>query len=320
VLLVLKPVNSSVLYPLELVSILDVVLSDLIKKRHEQVLLMDMNGNHSLNLGSLDSVPVIQTHSGKLGHNSIDVLLFLLHLSLSLLVVSLKAVLHLGGPNHLDTQQSDLGRRFLSEFSQRKREASLVTFSAFVSHGTLHFFLEEKEPVFDLTLSLDWLSKVNSFLDVLRDVLLDRVDESSVVLIKDDSGDGVEQLLEVVLNHLWVRSDGKNLQKSFVGAEIESWEDVSLGFQVVLQFLLASFKTFLKGSEGVLQDVIGAAVNDVLLLVSSLHDFNPLLVNVHELFGLSWQLLGNITTGEDRHQVGPEGLYLEPSLNSVRDV
>ena len=51
--------------------------------------------------------------------------------------------------------------------------------------------------------------------------------------------------------------------------------------------------------------------------MGSLHNFKPLLVDTLEFLGLDWHLLGNITTCEDRYQIGPKGLDLEPFLDDV---
>jgi len=133
----------------------------------------------------------------------------------------------------------------------------------------------------------------------------DIVDLSSVDLVESDSVDSIKELLEVVLNGIWIRTDRKNLQKIGVGAEVESWEDVSLVLKIVLKLLLTDLKTFLEASKGVKKDVVGAALNDILLLVGSLHDLKPLLVNTLELLGHDWHVLGNISGCEYRDQVGP---------------
>jgi hypothetical protein len=134
--------------------------------------------------------------------------------------------------------------------------------------------------------------------------------ESSVSIIKSYSVNGSKQFLEIILDHVWIRTDGKNLKQVIIGAEIESWEDHLFGFKIVFKLLLANLKTFLESSKRVSKQVIGTDFNDILAFSSSFHDFQPLTVDFLEHFGFSWHLLGDITRCKHRHQVGPKGLNL----------
>ena len=58
--------------------------------------------------------------------------------------------------------------------------------------------------------------------------------------------DGVEQLFEIILHHLWVRSEREDLEKIGIRAEVETREDTSLLFQIVLKSFLAEIELFLK--------------------------------------------------------------------------
>lgn len=120
-------------------------------------------------------------------------------------------------------------------------------------------------------------------------------DQFSVGLIERYTVDGIEKILKVILHSIWIGSNGQDFKQELIGAEIETWEDVSLGLQIVLKSLLADLKTLLKTSKGVLQDIIRAAANYILLLGGSLHNLQPLLVNTLELLAHGWHLLGDIS-------------------------
>lgn len=199
------------------------------------------------------------------------------------------------------------------------RHAVLGSSGANLSDGSLHFILEFDEPLLNVTFGSDTFLEHNTLLLTSHE-LSDLNNKLSVSLIEGDSVDGIEKLLEVILDSLWIGTNGQDLKQVRVGAEVESWEDVSLGFEIVLKLLLADLKSFLETSEGVLQDIVGTALNDVLLLSSSLHDLKPLLIDTLELFGLSWHLFGDITGGEDRNKVSPEGLDLKPLLDNISDI
>jgi hypothetical protein len=66
-----------------------------------------------------------------------------------------------------------------------------------------------------------------------------------------------------------------------------------------------------------LKEVITALLDDVSVVVGSLHDLEPESVNLLELLGLNWHLLGNITSSEDCDQVTPKSLDLKPFLNGI---
>ena len=70
--------------------------------------------------------------------------------------------------------------------------------------------------------------------------------ELSVGLVEGDSVNGIEKLLEIVLDGVRVRSNRQDLEQIIIGAEIESRENVSLGFKIVLKLLLADLKSVLE--------------------------------------------------------------------------
>ena len=314
-----SPGDSGVLGPGEIVSVLDLVLLAIGMNLIENFFLMDMNCDDCLNSHSLEWVHILKAHLGKLGHKVVDILLLLVELNKSLLLTSLEAVIDLLSPEHLDTEKRNLGLIAVDEFSVWHGHAVLSTSGADLLDRSLHLILEFDEPLLNVTLGSDTLMELNVLLLASHE-LSDLNDELSVGLVEGDSVDGIEKLLEVILDSIWVGTNGQDLKQVGVGAEVESWEDVSLGLKIVLKLLLADLKSLLETTEGGLQDFVGAALDDVLLLSSSLHDLEPLLVNTLELLGLSWHLFGDITGGEDRYEVSPEGLDLKPLLDNISDI
>lgn len=55
------------------------------------------------------------------------------------------------------------------------------------------------------------------------------------VFVESDLVDGVEEFFEVFLDRLRFGSLGKDLQQSWVGDEVESWELLSFLFQILFQ-------------------------------------------------------------------------------------
>lgn len=116
---------------------------------------------------------------------------------------------------------------------------------------------------------------------------------------------------------MWVRSDGENLEQDIIRAEIETWEYTSLGFQVVLKLSLAEVETVLEGWKLTLKEVITALLDHVSVVIGSFHDLEPESINLLELLGLSWHLLGDITSSKDCDQVTPKSLDLKPFFNGI---
>jgi hypothetical protein len=110
----------------------------------------------------------------------------------------------------------------------------------------------------------------------------DGLDNLRVVFIEGHKVDGIKQVLEVILNGRGVRPVGEDSKQSLVRAEEESWEDASLTFKVSIELLLAQVEVLLKQGKLILEDVVLAALHNVLALGSGFHDFDPLLVNVLE--------------------------------------
>ena len=58
---------------------------------------------------------------------------------------------------------------------------------------------------------MDTLKESDAFLEFTHN--LENIDnESSIGVIESDSVNGSEQFLEIILDHVWIRSNGKNLK------------------------------------------------------------------------------------------------------------
>ena len=114
-----------------------------------------MNCDDSLDSHSLEWDHVLKTHLGELGHKVVDILLLLAELDKSFFLGSGEAVIDFLSPEHLDTEEGDLGLIHVNEFSMWHRHAVLGTSSADLSHGSLHFILELDEPLLNVTFSSD---------------------------------------------------------------------------------------------------------------------------------------------------------------------
>ena len=103
-ILVMEPLNSGVLSPLEIGNFLNSLLLNMINNFIVDIFLMDVDCNQSLDLSSLKfRFDVFQTHICECIHDIIDIFCFLLKFRLLLTRALLKAVLNCFGPDHLDT-------------------------------------------------------------------------------------------------------------------------------------------------------------------------------------------------------------------------
>jgi len=147
--------------------------------------------------------------------------------------------------------------------------------------------------------------------------LVDGSDESTIDFIESNSADSIEQLFEIVLNLVGVSTNRKNLKEIRVGAEIETWEDASLLFEISLKFSLTILKILLHLWKCTQEEIILAAWDDQFLLGYPLHNLLPLGIGVLEDLGLLRHLFGNLTTSEDKYQTHPLLHDLEPLLKSL---
>lgn len=188
----------------------------------------------------------------------------------------------------------------------------------------MHFLLKTLQPGLDIALTLDVLVEFD-FLFEATGILHDGLDFSFVGtgtllggFYELDTGDGVEELLEVFLDCGGVGALGQDLQEGGVGHEVESGELFSLALEISLQQFLALLEFLLHIGKVILQQVSLATSSHLLGLKRLLHALDPGLIDTGELFGLEWHLLGDITSCEDRLQTGPELLHLDPQIQDLR--
>jgi len=208
------PVTSSVLKPIEIELILEFITLHESDDFIEFVTLVNLNGHESLNLGTLELVKFfIQAHHSKILHDVVVVLLLLVKIrSLVGLLALGKSLLKAGSPKELDTEQSNLRLVVINEFAEGHREAVLCGRLANLTHRLLHLLLEFVKPVLNLTFGFDTLVK-SDILSGASEVLVDNDDHLTVLLIESNRVNGVEKLLEIVLDSVGVRALGQNLEQ-----------------------------------------------------------------------------------------------------------
>mmetsp|Transcript_116895 Transcript_116895/g.162396 ORF Transcript_116895/g.162396 Transcript_116895/m.162396 type:complete len:238 (-) Transcript_116895:1567-2280(-) len=237
---------------------------------------MHMDSNHSFNLGSDKlGLDILQTEFDEFIKDTVHLLLLLIKFRKLLLSGSLQTVLGSGSPEHLKTEKGNLRWVVINEVSENAdRLVVLRARFADTLDRLLHFLFEAAEPVLNVTLSLDTVNKGDSLFITSED-LMDRDNLSSVDFIEADSVDSIEKLLEVILYSVGIGTNGQESKQIGVRAEIETWEKTSLLFEVTFKLLLAELETLLEITKGTLQDIVVTALNNVLLLVSTLHNLQP---------------------------------------------
>jgi len=211
VLIILSPDTSGVLSPGEIISILDLVLDAFLSDFGEDLKLSYMNCDKCFNSGSELLVHLFKTHLGEIGKNLMKILLLLFEFSDLLFVGSLKALSNIHGPEDLDTKKSDLGWVSERVVSGGHGVAILSTLLALNSDGGLHALFKLYEPILNVSFSYNLVDQLDLLLIWSHD-LDDFNHKFSVCLIKGDSVNGIEKLFEIILDSMWVRSDGKNLE------------------------------------------------------------------------------------------------------------
>ena len=88
-ILIMFPEDPSILSPVKVIGILYLVTLSCLQHFLEQVPLMYMDSNQCLNLYTLQFIHILQTHSRKLCHYVIDILLFNIKLLQLILLASL---------------------------------------------------------------------------------------------------------------------------------------------------------------------------------------------------------------------------------------
>ena len=310
------PVEARILGPVEVGNVTDATSEHVVVDSLEKILLVDLDGNEGLDLGTDELVrQVVTTHVRQIVHDAVNLGVLLLE-GLLAVTLALKALSDFLGENELDSEQGNLRLVFVDEVLEVQGEALSGSILANAAHRILHGSFELAEPVLNVAFTLDVVVEFDG-LSSTTPVLVDRAKKSAVNAVEGNSANSIEHLFEVILDLAGVSSDRQNLQQISVRTEVETREDTSLLLKISLKLTLAVLEILLHLGEGTGQKVVLAARNDELLLSNALHDLLPLSVRVLEDLGSLRHLLGNLTTGEDEHETHPLGHHLEPFLKSL---
>ena len=108
----------------------------------------------------------------------------------------------------------------------------------------------------------------------------------------------------------------QNFEQRWIRYEEESWKEQTLLLQVSTERLLADLELFLEVGEELAQGVVpSATMHNIRVVMRSLHDLLPRLVDVRESFRLLRQLFGDVSPSEHGLQVDPKILYDQPVLD-----
>jgi hypothetical protein len=282
----------------------------------EEFLLIHLDSHKGLNLGTDKLVrELISAHSGQLVHHGVNLNILLLE-HLSSLSAALKALSDLLCEDLLDTEQGNLRLVLVYKVDKSHLEGLNGSVLADGAHGSLHRDLKLAEPVFDVTLALNGVIKINC-LGSSTEFLADSPDESAVDTVECHTTNGIEHHLEIVLNCIGISTNGQDLEQVRVGDEVETREDASLLLKIGLEFTLAVFKVLLHLWESTGEQIVLAAADDEFCLGGALHNLPPLSVNVLEDLRFLGHLLCNLTTSKDEHERHPLIHNLEPFFKGL---
>mmetsp|Transcript_34010 Transcript_34010/g.86280 ORF Transcript_34010/g.86280 Transcript_34010/m.86280 type:complete len:236 (-) Transcript_34010:4150-4857(-) len=233
--LVRLPVAPGLLQPLEVILVLDQTLLDHLPHVLEQILLVHVHGDQGLELGPVH----LRTKIGETKRDQIAQHLDKLAIGLAhdfLVFVDSHAserVLEVLGPDQLNAEQGHLRDGLIPKLGQRQAVQDLWAHDggipALLADRPLHLVLQGEEPVLDVSDShhrrhhVDALDGGANDAEDLHDFLL-------VDLVELHAVDGVEELLEVLLDALGVAALGEDLEQHRVGGEVEARELVALAF------------------------------------------------------------------------------------------
>jgi hypothetical protein len=216
----------------------------------------------------------------------------------------------------LDTKKSNLRLVLVDKFTKRELEALGSTVLANGAYRSLHDALELAKPVLNVAFALNGFVKGDGFSSATP-VLVNLLKETTINLVESNTADSIEHLFEIILNLVRVSTNGQNLKKIRVRAEVEAREYTSLLLKISLELTLAVLEVLLHLGERAGQKIVLAAWDDELLLGNTLHNFLPLGISSLEDLGLSRHLLGDFTTGEYKHKGHPLLHDLEPLFESL---
>lgn len=303
-------VESSLFEPLEIERSFDVPLGELV----EDIALMDVNGNESLVLDSVELREIVNSLFDKRSEQVEETLVGDAH---DLLVESsvIQSFFGVLCPDHLDTKKTDLSWVLIDKSDQVKCIGLHDVIGSKSDNGMKGRLLKLKKfsnPFFDISDGHDGLVEGN-FFAFSREYSVDSV---VILLVELDGSNVFENTEQMRLNGMRVGCLTEDFQKSRIGDEEKSREDESLGFEVTGKRLLTAFELLAQVREKLGHVLVTyAALDDIGHLFCASHNFDPGLVNVRESFSGVRKLLGDITTDEDGLEVDPQVLDDEPGLD-----
>ena len=139
------------------------------------------------------------------------------------------------------------------------------------------------------------------------------------VVLELDLVDALEDLLQEGLHAQGVLGLGEDLQQLVVGEEVEPGEREALGLEVVVQALLDEVQQLVGLDQVLLQLLVRAHHQHLGVLQALLHRAPPRRVHGLELAALVRHLLHDVVGAEDRLEVEPLLLALEPLVDDLLD-
>jgi len=135
-----------------------------------------------------------------------------------------------------------------------------------------------------------------------------------------DACESVEDVDELFFDQLGVGAGRQNRQQRFVGDEVEARECLFLLLELGVELALALLQLLLEVRQSAHDDVILAALLDVLDVLGEIHILNEVLVDLLEFGGFLRQTLDDVPGGKDRFEGRPERLDFVPLLDGALEV
>ena len=318
------PVEARLLEPLEVVEARDLLVAVELVDVVDHVARVHVDRHHGLDLGAVHlGAEVREAPARQRAQHHVRLLVRDLERVLVLLAHGERRV-DVRRPHHLDAEQRVLRADGVVELLEREhvRAHDAELDGRLLEphlHGALHLDEHVHEPVLDVAGHLDGLAEHDDLLGAAL-AAHHALDDELVLLVVDHVADGVEDLLVVLLHLQRVRALREDLQQHRVRDEVEARELVALLLEVALERLLALLELVEHAGQAHGQHLVGAGVDDDLLLARALHDGREVLVDLLELLGHDGHLLGDVAAKEDGLERAPEQLHLEPELERLADV
>jgi len=132
--------------------------------------------------------------------------------------------------------------------------------------------------------------------------------------------DALEAFLEVGLHPRGVLSLRENFKQLVVREEVESREGGPLALEVVVQTALDSVERVLAFLQSLQKGPILGEVDDLRILHDFRHHRLPVSIHIPEIGCLDGEMLLDIRRGENRLEIEPHGLHLDPILRKIKRI